>query len=72
VEIRGKAGGVINIFSICEEFTMLKNWMWLLLLTFSISPAMVGCSTDAGRTDPAVGEGEPEEELTEEDEAGEE
>lgn len=51
---------------------MLKNWMWLLLLTMSISPALVGCSTDAERTDPAVGEGEPEPELTEEEAAGEE
>ena len=50
---------------------MLKNWIWMLLFAFSISPALVGCSGDSDRVDPAVGEDEPEEELTEEEEQGE-
>ncbi len=45
---------------------MLKNWMWLLLLTFTISPAIVGCSNDADRTDAVTGDDEPAVEESEE------
>lgn len=51
---------------------MAKNWIWLLLLAFSISPALVGCSTDATRTDAASGEDEPAVEESEEFVEGEE
>tara|TARA_R110002072_G_scaffold303140_2_gene495640 strand:+ start:6682 stop:6858 length:177 start_codon:yes stop_codon:yes gene_type:complete len=45
---------------------MLKNWMWLLLLTFSISPALIGCSNDADRTDAVTGDDAPAVEESEE------
>jgi len=45
---------------------MLKQWMWMLLLTFTISPAIVGCSNDADRTDAVTGDDEPAVEESEE------
>lgn len=45
---------------------MLKRWMWMLLLTFTISPAIVGCSNDSDRTDAVTGEDAPAVEESEE------
>ena len=40
--------------------------MWMLLLTFTISPAIVGCSNDSDRTDAVTGEDAPAVEESEE------
>jgi hypothetical protein len=45
---------------------MLKQWMRMLLLTFTISPTIVGCSNDADRTDAVTGEDAPAAEESEE------
>lgn len=55
-----------------KDHDMVKHGIWLLLLAFSISPALVGCSTDADSTEAATGEDEPEVEETDEFVEGEE